>query len=68
MKHFRVKQVLVGGVSSIVAKFIHDGFPIEIFGQPCPVDRQNAYRHMQIEARLLAIGGEEAREAIRWLK
>ena len=68
MKHFRVKQVLIGGVPSTVAKFIYHGFPIEIFGQPCPVDRQNAYRHMQIEARLLAIDGEEAREAIRWLK
>ncbi|MFQ5796001.1 MAG: DUF4269 domain-containing protein, partial [Candidatus Bipolaricaulia bacterium] len=29
---------------------------------------QNAYRHMAVEARLLAIGGEQARQEIRRLK
>lgn len=68
MKHFRVKQVSIGGTPSIIANFSYDEFPIEIFGQPRPVDQQSAFRHMQIEARLLTIGGVEARKAIRQLK
>lgn len=51
-----------------VAAFQYGGFEIEIFGQQQPVTRQNAYRHMVVEARLLTIGGEQARQAIRQLK
>ena len=38
---------------------------VELFGQPCPVQRQRACRHLIAEARLLALGGAEARDAIR---
>jgi hypothetical protein len=65
---FRVKQKLINGLPSLVAHFTYAGFPIEIFGQPRPVTEQNAYRHMVVEARLLAIGGEGARREIRRLK
>jgi len=51
-----------------VARFNHDGFPVEIFGQARPVTEQNAYIHMVVEYRLLRIGGNAAREAIRGLK
>jgi hypothetical protein len=43
-------------------------FPIQVFGQPRPVIEQNAYRHMVVEGRLLAIGGEKARQEIQRLK
>ena len=65
---FRVKRKLVKGVESVIASFVHAGFPIELFGQPRPVTQQDAYRHMVVEARLLESGGEEAREEIRRLK
>lgn len=65
---FRINGKLIKGVPSVVASFAHAGFPIEIFGQPRPVMEQHAYRHMVVEARLLAIGGEEARREIRRLK
>ncbi len=65
---FRVRRKLIGGWPSVVAKFCHGGFPIEVFGQARPVAEQNAYRHMVVEGRLLEIGGEKARRAIRQLK
>lgn len=51
-----------------MASFNYGEFTVEIFGQPRPVVKQNAYHHMIVEARLLAIGGEQARREIRRLK
>jgi hypothetical protein len=65
---FRIERSTVKDVPSLFASFAFDGFPIEIFGQPRPVFEQNAYRHMVIEARLLTIGGEDARREIGQLK
>jgi len=64
---FRIKRKLINDLPTVVADF--DGeFPIEIFGQPRPVTEQHAYRHMVVEGRLLAIGGERARREIQRLK
>jgi hypothetical protein len=65
---FRIKKKRIKGVPSVVASFCFAGFRFEIFGQPQPVLEQHAYRHMVVEARLLAIGGEEARREIQRLK
>ena len=65
---FRIRRKSIKGVPSVVANLLHRGFEVEIFGQPQPVTEQHAYRHMVVEARLLAIGGEEARREIRRLK
>lgn len=65
---FRMNRESVRGIPSIIVNFDYAGFPIEIFGQPKPVTEQNAYRHLLVEERLLAMGGEAAREAIRALK
>jgi hypothetical protein len=65
---FQVRQKLVKGVPSVVVSFFHSGFRIEIFGQPQLVMEQHAYRHMVVEARLLAIGGEDARQRIQRFK
>jgi Domain of unknown function (DUF4269) len=54
--------------SAVVARFESDGFLVEVFGQPLPVWRQNAYRHLTIMARLLSFGGDSLREAVRELK
>lgn len=66
--HFQVRSARKDNLPSVTASFTAEGFPIEIFGQPRPVMKQTAYRHMVVEARLLAIGGEEARRKIRELK
>ena len=65
---FRIKREAIKGVESVVVNFDFGGFPIEVFGQARPVRDQNAYRHMVVEARLLKIGRERARRAIRKLK
>ena len=66
--NFQVERKPIEGIPSIVARFPFKGFLIEIFGQALPVDAQRAYRHMVLEARLMALFGEEARTNIRKLK
>lgn len=41
---------------------------VEIFGQTLRVDEQNAYRHLVVEARLLGLTDEGAKDCIRKLK
>ncbi len=65
---FQIERVLETGMPTVLARFAFDGLPLEIFAQPRPVTEQNAYRHLLVEARLLAIGGEDARREIRRLK
>jgi hypothetical protein len=66
--NFELKTRAIRGVPAVMAGFEHAGFPIEIFTQAVPVEQQNGYRHMIIEYRLLALGGEEMAESIRQLK
>ena len=68
MPDFQVKRKSIERIPSVVAHFPFEGFPIEIFGQALPVQAQQAYRHMIIEARLLELFGEQARTSIRKLK
>lgn len=66
--HFQVRSARRDNLPSVIASFTAEGFPIEIFGQPRLVMEQTAYRHMVVESRLLAIGGEAAQRKIRELK
>lgn len=61
-------RTIVRGIETAVIQFQCDGFLFELFAQPVPSDRQNGYRHMVIEARMLAAGGERMRDEIRRLK
>jgi hypothetical protein len=65
---FQIRKTLIKGVPSVVASFNYAGFRIEVFGQPQPVTEQHAYRHMVVEARLLALGGEVAGREVQRLK
>lgn len=51
-----------------VCRFSCLTFDIEIYGEDRPVRAQNAWRHMEAERKLLLVGGESARQAIRSLK
>jgi len=53
---------------NIVINFIFQGMEIELYGVDKPTDKQNAYRHMLVEARLLELGEEEFRNEIVRLK
>ncbi|MFZ5825690.1 MAG: DUF4269 domain-containing protein [Bacillota bacterium] len=65
---FQVRQKIVGGLPTVIARFEAGGFLVEVFGQNRPVAEQNGYRHMLVEARLLQLAGPEASLAIRDLK
>lgn len=68
MRGFAVWRHENDDLPAVVATFRYRGWPVEVFGQSRPVTAQNAYRHMGVEARLLALAGEQARVAIRALK
>ena len=53
---------------ALVASFELDGLPVELFGQAQPTARQNGYRHLVVEARLLAVGGAGLRQQVLALK
>lgn len=65
---FRVRHRQHNNLAVIICNFTAYDFPIEIFGQPKATEAQNAYRHMVVEARLLALGNAQDREQIRALK
>jgi hypothetical protein len=48
----------------VIATFVADGFPVEVFGQPLPVAEQMGWRHFEAERRLLDLGGEPLRAAV----
>jgi len=64
---FSLVDEQVQGLPTTICRFTFDGFPVEIFGQALPVERQNAYLHMVVEYELLCLH-QAAREAIRALK
>ncbi|GGA46540.1 DUF4269 domain-containing protein [Paenibacillus physcomitrellae] len=65
---FTLTRKTVSHIPRIKANFLCEAWPVEVFGQPIPVRRQNAYRHMQIEARLLFLFGRTFREQVIELK
>ncbi|MBE0411592.1 MAG: DUF4269 domain-containing protein [Anaerolineales bacterium] len=65
---FHLKIKTIHHLPAAIASFSYKEFPIQIFAQPCPVEQQNAFRHMVVEARLLEIGGLKARQEIHQLK
>ncbi len=65
---FVTRQKRLQNTDTAIIYFEYDEFPLEVFAQPRPVRQQNAYRHLLVESRLLAIGGDAARETIRTLK
>ncbi|MDF2935256.1 MAG: hypothetical protein K0Q90_629 [Paenibacillaceae bacterium] len=65
---FEYASRVVDGLPRQVARFRYEGWALEIFAQPVPVEEQNGYRHMVVEHRLLQLLGDRGKEAIRKLK
>lgn len=65
---FAIQRVIIRDRPTLLASWPNTSFPIELFAQNRPVLEQEGFRHLIVEARLLAIGGEPLREAIRALK
>lgn len=54
--------------AAVVCQFFTESFEIEVFGQPVPTEQQNAYRHLVQIDRVLVLGGDVIRQALRTLK
>ena len=67
MSDVRIWQWISKGRPIIVTFHAH-GWDFEIFASPQPVALQNGWRHFDIERRLLAIGGQGLKEAIKRLR
>nr|WP_322625240.1 DUF4269 domain-containing protein [uncultured Flavobacterium sp.] len=65
-EHFSIREN--NAIDAVIASFVCDGFPIEVFGQSIPTTEQNAYRHMIIEHEILLLKGEAFRNEIIILK
>lgn len=65
---FKCYRTQFDGYESVVSKFLFNRMPFEIFGQGLPVERQNAYRHMIVEYRLLRERGSDFKKRILQLK
>ncbi|CAM3844438.1 DUF4269 domain-containing protein [Cohnella lubricantis] len=65
---FTIVRRVVEGVERIKANFMVEAWPVELFGQNKPTERQNGYLHMVIEDRLLRMYGEDFRRRIMQLK
>jgi hypothetical protein len=53
---------------ALVASLEVEGLAVEVFGQGLPTARQHGYRHLVVEARLLALGGATLRQRVLTLK
>jgi hypothetical protein len=58
----------LNGVDSIISNFDFNGFQFEIVGQPIPVTKQIAYRHMVAEWKILEERGDSFRSEVIALK
>lgn len=68
MKHFKAQEQTVTLAQFILCDAVSQALTVEIFGQSLPVKEQNAYRHLVVEARLLGLAGEGAKNCIRSIK
>ncbi|MBP3961199.1 DUF4269 domain-containing protein [Paenibacillus sp. DLE-14] len=67
-QHFTIVRRVVAGLERIKVNFTLERWPIEIFAQSIRTTEQNGYRHMVVEARLLALFGHAFRAEIIQLK
>jgi hypothetical protein len=67
-KDFKVYSKEQYGIESTIAEFKTDNFLFEIFGQNIPTEKQNAYRHMLIENKILSEKGLDFKQKIKELK
>jgi hypothetical protein len=65
---FRLTQSVINNEACVVVSFRYRRQEVEIFGQAVPTARQNGFRHLLVEAAVLAAGGEQWRRAVRRLK
>ena len=65
---YTLQRKLLGSTESIVCSFTNHELKIEIVGQPIPVSKQLAYKHMIIEYHILTKRSQKFKEKVIQLK
>ena len=65
---FKSRITVVDGLESLIVHFVHENIPFEVFAQSAPSVQQKAYRHFQIEEKILKNRGPEFLKKIRDLR
>lgn len=65
---FLIHEKEIRNLKTVIARFNYDGYLIEIFGQNRPVHKQEAFRHMLIEWKILQEKGDQFKHQIIKLK
>ncbi len=65
LEGFVLNELTVRNTPVVTTNFRFGGFEFELFGQPKPVDQQNAYLHMIVEHHLLTANPHIRVEIIR---
>jgi hypothetical protein len=65
---FRLETAARDGSPLTMVNFAVDSLPVQLYAEPTPVVEQAGYLHMDVEHRLLQLGGHGARERILALK
>lgn len=66
--NFKIKTKLIESITTTIATFDGNIFPIEIFGQNIDSVKQNAFQHMLIEHQILEQKGKKFKEKVITLK
>ncbi|WP_050387904.1 DUF4269 domain-containing protein [Bradyrhizobium pachyrhizi] len=56
------------GTRPVIARFVCDGWPFELFGDQRPVEQQRGWIHFEVERRLLALDDGPLRRAVSELR
>lgn len=67
-KGFSLSEKIIDGQQTVLVRFFLEPFPVEIFAQKIPSEKQNGYRHLLIEHRLLEEKGEVFKQQLIALK
>lgn len=65
---FTIRNRKTDTAETVICSFYTEHFEIEIFGQIIPTMKQNAYRHLLVEQRILEQKGEAFRQKVIYLK
>lgn len=67
-ENFVTMRKEIRGKEALIGRFLYQQFSIELFGQNCPSESQDGYRHMIIEHRILQLSNEHTRLKIKRLR
>ncbi|TWR30967.1 DUF4269 domain-containing protein [Mucilaginibacter pallidiroseus] len=66
--NFSLKTINGFDLPAVIASFITEGIPVEIFAQDLPPTKQNGYLHMLAEHQILSYFGEDFKQKVVALK